>query len=57
MAKFNIKKTVKAVFGSDAPKGVTLDGKTAITTDGAWIKELRKLPKATVEEVVEPESG
>lgn len=56
MAKFKIKKTVEQVFGSGNPKGVTMDGKTAITADATWIKELRKLPKATAEEV-EPEAG
>ncbi len=55
MAQFKIK---KAVPGIDAnTKGGVLDGKTFITADAAWIKELRKLPKATVEEVVEPEGG
>lgn len=53
MAKFKINKTVKQVFGSDSPKGVTMDGKTAITSDGAWIKELRKKPKFVCEEIVE----
>lgn len=53
MVKFKIKKKVP---GLDAnTKGIVMDGKTAITDDAAWIKELRKLPKATVEEVVEPE--
>lgn len=55
MAKFKIKKNVP---GIDAhTKGGVLDGKTFITDDGAWVKELRKLPKATAEEVVEPEGG
>lgn len=56
MPRFKIKKTVVAVFGSEAPKGVELDGKTAITNDAPWVKQLRKLPKSTAEEVVEPES-
>lgn len=56
MATFKIKKTTKVVFGCDDPKGVTMDGKTAITDDAAWVKELRKLPKASAEEVVEPEA-
>ncbi len=53
MAKFKLKKTVKQAFGTDSPKGVTMDGKTAITNDAPWIKELRKLPKGTCEEVVD----
>lgn len=57
MAIFRIKKTIKAIFGIASPKGVTLDGKTAATNDAAWIKELRKLPKDSVEEVIESESG
>lgn len=56
MAKFKIKKSVADVFGSETPKGVMFDGKTAITDDAAWIKELRKLPKADAEEVVPKET-
>lgn len=52
MAKFKIKKDVP--FLSKDSKGVTWDGKTIITEDIATIKELRKLPKATAEEVPEP---
>jgi len=55
MAKFKIKKKVPGIDANT--KGVTLDGKTAITDDAAWIKELRKLPKPTAEEVLEPEAG
>lgn len=51
MAKFKIKKTVKSVFGTDSPKGVVFDGKTAITDDAAWCKELRKLAHGTCEEL------
>lgn len=59
MAKFKIKKKTEDVFGTESPKGVTMDGKTAITDDAAWIKELRKMPKSAAEEVEEvvPESG
>ncbi len=54
MATFKIKKDVPGIDANT--KGGVLDGKTFITTDAAWIKELRKLPKATAEEV-EPEAG
>lgn len=56
MAKFTIKKPAelkKALPGVDATmKGGLVSGKTIITDDAAWCKELRKLPKATVEEVL-----
>lgn len=64
MAKFKIKKTIAEVFGTadkptafgrGNPKGITFDGKTAITDDGPWIKALRNLPKSICEEVAEPE--
>lgn len=55
MAKFKIKKKTEDVFGTESPKGVTMDGKTAITDDAAWIKELRKLPNSVAEEVVSAE--
>ncbi len=51
MAKFNIKKKIPGIDSNT--KGGVLDGKTFITNDAAWIKELRKLPKGTCEEVVE----
>ncbi len=51
MAKFKIKKKVPGL----AKAGV-MDGKTLITNDLATIKELRKLPKATAEEVIPKEA-
>lgn len=54
MAEFKIKKTVPGINAKT--KGGKLVKKVFTTSDPAWIKELRKLPKATVEEVAEPES-
>lgn len=50
MLKFKIKKDIPGL-----DKAGVMDGKTLITSDAAWIKELRKLPKATVEEIVPEE--
>lgn len=55
MAKFKIKKDVPGIH--ERSKGGVLDGKVFITDDAPWIKELRKCPKATAEEVAEPEPG